>query len=54
VELEVAYLGFCLGKGEEREVGGTPEADWWGCGVVWVQVHAWHVVERKERGGRGS
>jgi hypothetical protein len=54
VELEVGCLGVCQSKGKEREIGGTPEADWWGCGVVWVQVHAWRVVERKERGGRGS
>jgi hypothetical protein len=54
VELEVGCLGFCEGKGKGREIGGTLEADWWGCGVVWVQVHAWRVVERKERGGRGS
>jgi hypothetical protein len=54
VELEVGCLGFCQGKGKGREIGGTLEADSWGCGVVWVQVHAWRVVERKERGGRGS
>jgi hypothetical protein len=28
-------------------------ADRWGCRVGWVQILAWRVVERKERGGRG-
>jgi hypothetical protein len=27
VELKVACLGFCQGKGEGRERGSTPEAD---------------------------
>jgi hypothetical protein len=54
VELEVGCLGVCQRKGKERGIGDTPEADRWGCGAVWVRVHAWRVVERKERGGRGS
>jgi hypothetical protein len=28
-------------------------ADRWGCRVGWVQILAWQVVEKKERGGRG-
>jgi hypothetical protein len=51
VELEVGCLGVCQSKGEERGMGDTPEADRWGCGAIWVLVHAWRVVERKERGG---
>jgi hypothetical protein len=54
VELKVGCLGVCQSKGEEGGIGDTPEADRWGCGAVGVLVHAWRVVERKERGGRGS
>jgi hypothetical protein len=44
----------CPESGRWRRLGFTLEADRWGRLVDWVQVLAWRVVERKERGGRES
>jgi hypothetical protein len=52
-ELEVSCLGLCPERGHWRGLGFTQGADRWGCRVGWVQILAWQVVERKERGGRG-